>query len=102
MPVQMLTLWEQAPTTCFLGSLGLSMRHSSISPGTLVSAYMSLDFSIPLTLEVLCAVLLGEGVCPHKQAVPQTQGVLHSFTHFGCCCAVFCFGLDFMGNSLQD
>lgn len=62
MPVQLLTLWEWAPTTCFLGSLGLSMRHSSISPGTMVSAYMSLDFSIPLTLEVLCAVLLGEGL----------------------------------------
>lgn len=62
MPVQLLTLWERAPSACFLGSLGLSMRHSSISPGTVVSAYTSLDFSIPLTLEVLHAVLLGEGL----------------------------------------
>lgn len=61
MPVQLLTLWEQVPITCFFGFLGLSMKHSSISPGTMVSTYMSLDFSIPLTLEVLCAVL-GDGL----------------------------------------
>ena len=60
MPVQLPTLWELASAACFLGSLGPTMGHSSWD--IVASAYISLDFSIPLTLEVLRAVLLGEGL----------------------------------------
>lgn len=89
MPVRLLTLWEQAPTACFLAFLGLSMRHSSISPGTMVSAYTSLDFSIPLTLE-LSVLFSWEKGCPHKYEYLR----LEEFYTFGLllCCVLLWFG----------
>lgn len=60
MPIQLVTLWEWASATHFLGSLGPTMGHSSWD--IMASAYIFLVFSIPLTLEVHYAVLLGEGL----------------------------------------